>query len=737
MKEWYSAKEAAGLPGLPGTERSVQRKADHDQAKAIPWEERKREGKGGGKEYFWRSLPTVTQEYLLNREIAAVTVSPSPLAASTSLSASLSPGESEPLLPTVIAEKAAETPEQLPEWRRIPMYARLALIRYLQNLEPAIGITKAIKQLVKEASNGTAPPEIQASIAQANARAGKERTLSESGVMAWWILSEKGQNPMNLAPKALPVKPLALWVPSFLACWRKGQNLPLTDVLENLKTKLPAGVPMPTYYQATGYLKTLGTVEREKGRMTGNAIANIKPHRRRTTEEMLPGDCYTADGHCNDAEWAHPFHGKPFRPEITPVIDVFSRKVVGWSIDLAESGLAVLDALRMACETFGPPAIFYTDNGSGFKNQMMTEAGTGMLHWLGIHPEYSRPRNPKAHGVSERAHQTILIRAAKELCTYIGADMDEDTKKLVYKKTRREVKDKENGASTSLSVRLLIEFDDGVAGINRAMERYNNTPHKGLPAVRDPQTQKRTHLTPNQAWDMGMEQMKRTRPENQWLQPANELPDLYHPKIIRTVQRGEIQMGTKRNGYVKRYYSADLTEFNKQKVFVSFSPSDPSKVWVRSMEDQRLLAVAKLDGNASEYFVKSHIEEKLEQRGVARLNRLEMQAEEIRLEMHGPERIQAAPAPYELEPETIATMAKVIELKRAKDAAPRLEQELRDNQHQLYDEILERQKAGEATAYECQWASHYAMTDRGKRFGLYRDDPWCEKDPERVQAAVM
>ena len=716
--------ELLGLPGMPKT--TAQK--EHDRLRALERYLTKENvsyitlpGKGRPKAYEVMRLPAETRMALIDKEIAALPVTVCALPEPSNL-------------PAVITGKPAETPEQLPEWRRTTMYARLALIRYLQDLEPKIGITKAIERLVNQASNGTLPPEIKSSIAQANARSGESRSLSISGVTKWWALYQKGQNPMNLAPKALPVKPLALWVPSFLACWRKGQNKALTDVLEELKTKLPAGIPMPTYYQATGYLKTLGTVEREKGRMTGNAIANIKPHRRRTTEEMLPGDCYTADGHCFDAEVAHPFHGKPFRPEITPVVDVFSRKIVGWSIDLAESGLAVLDALRMACETFGPPAIFYTDNGSGFKNQMMTEAGTGLLHWLGIHPEYSRPRNPKAHGVSERAHQSVLIRSAKELCTYIGADMDEDTKKLVYKKTRREVKDKENGASASLSVRLLIEWDDFVAHINAGMVRYNNAPHKGLPAIRDPQTNKRTHLTPNTAWDMGTEQMKRTRPEKEWLQPANELPDLYHPKITRTVQRGEIQMGTKRNGYVKRYYSADLAEFNKQKVFVSFSPSDPSKIWVRSMDDQRLLAVAKLDGNASPYFVPSHIEEKREQRGVARLNRLEMQAEETRLEMHGPERIQVAPVPYELEPETIATVNKVIELKRAKDATPRLDQELRDSQHQLHDDIQERQRRGEATEYECRWLEHYAMTAKGKRYGLYQKDPFCMDDPERLTA---
>lgn len=43
---YYTAKALAGLPGMPGTERSVQRKADREN---WPW--RKHAGKGGGREY--------------------------------------------------------------------------------------------------------------------------------------------------------------------------------------------------------------------------------------------------------------------------------------------------------------------------------------------------------------------------------------------------------------------------------------------------------------------------------------------------------------------------------------------------------------------------------------------------------------------------------------------------------------------------------------------------------------
>ncbi|MEW9901078.1 hypothetical protein ABWL39_20910 [Chitinivorax sp. PXF-14] len=46
-----------------------------------------------------------------------------------------------------------------------------------------------------------------------------------------------------------------------------------------------------------------------------------------------------------------------FRPEITTVIDIGTRRVVGFSVDLAESGLAVIDALRHAAISSGVNAI--------------------------------------------------------------------------------------------------------------------------------------------------------------------------------------------------------------------------------------------------------------------------------------------------------------------------------------------------------------------------------------------
>lgn len=59
MKTHYTAKELAGLPGLPGTEQRV-----NAMAKRENWLWQKRAARGGGREYAVTSLPKVTREYL-------------------------------------------------------------------------------------------------------------------------------------------------------------------------------------------------------------------------------------------------------------------------------------------------------------------------------------------------------------------------------------------------------------------------------------------------------------------------------------------------------------------------------------------------------------------------------------------------------------------------------------------------------------------------------------------------
>jgi len=68
MSNWYSPQELIGLPAMPKTVQSVNRKAKQEN-----WPSRERKGKGGGREYPFSCLPQATQSALLKKAVARVT----------------------------------------------------------------------------------------------------------------------------------------------------------------------------------------------------------------------------------------------------------------------------------------------------------------------------------------------------------------------------------------------------------------------------------------------------------------------------------------------------------------------------------------------------------------------------------------------------------------------------------------------------------------------------------------
>lgn len=690
QQTYYTAKELAGLPGMPKSIKGVIAFKGLD-ARPI----KKKDGSDSKYcEYALTSLPAATQLHLTARRQPAAN------------------------LPALRQASAPVDPAALADYQRRCMDARLLLLNIIKANAKQQGVKGAINQLIKAANefDNLLPPHVLDAVPLANARAGKtgERTLSPRTVLRWWAAWKKsGFQAVALAPETLKdaksgqviaagrIREEPPWVDAFMKCWRRpgeAQQKPdLTDVLRKMSKNHPAHL-VPSYDQARRHLKAIGLLEASKGRMTGKDLLSLKAYRRRLTDHMYPNDCWTADGHTLDSEWAHPIHGRPFRPEITPVLDIASRKCLSWSCDLSEKGLAVLDALRGACENYGPPVIFYTDNGKGYKNQMMTRQGTGILNRLGITPEYSRPRNPQAHGISERAHKTILVKAAKQLSTYIGRDMDSDTKRLAFKETRAAAKQGEISA-------ILLEWDEGVAMVNRAIDEYNNRPHRSLPTYRDPATRKRVHLTPNQAYAMGIKRLQADLPKIYWPEPEGALADLYHPAEERDANQGWIEL------HRKMYYAPELVNFTKEKVLVAYIPSDPSHVYVRNLDTGSLIAMAKLEGNSAPYFAQSKIEMDREKSVNAKIKRLDQKREVFELERRGPaavvidhppeietKRLTSVPVPEEFE----APRAKVVAIRPepAGFAIPESGQERWD----LWCDIDARIKADdEVGEEEAQW----------------------------------
>jgi putative transposase len=390
--------------------------------------------------------------------------------------------------------------------------------------------------------------------------------------------------------------------------WRQPQKPSLASAVRALHGQggLLEGVTPPSYAQARRFLAKVGEVEKHRGRMGARELKNLRPFVRRDTEKLEPTDVYTADGHTFDAEVTHPVHGRPFRPEVTLVLDVATRRAVGWSASVAESSLTVLDALRHAVTTCGTPAILYVDNGSGYKNQLMTAPATGMMARLGCRMVHSLPYNSQARGIVERAHKTIFVQAAKSLSTFVGGAMDPQARKISFKRTRSD------GGG-------LVPWDTFLATIQEAVDTYNQRFHRSLPKVTDSVMGTRRHQTPLEAWESAVSAgWSATMPVDS--------DDLFRPYVARLVRRGEVSL------FGNVYFARELEEWHSQDVHVGYDVHNAAHVWVRDLEE-RLICVAKVDGNRADYFPMSFVEQARESRAEGRARRLERHLEEVREEL--------------------------------------------------------------------------------------------------------
>lgn len=508
----------------------------------------------------------------------------------------------------------------LADWQRDCAIARIAVVRYVLKAAELTGKTKAIEAFAKASKEKRLDETLIATIKRANSKSGAKSGVKEGRgnvsrrtLFDWVKAFETSEADANasavalLAPKARTTE-IPPWAGILLKLWSDPAKPELAEVMRRIETAYAdSDVEMPSYHQARYFLEThIGNVERERGRMGSREIKNIKPFVRRDASVLLPTDVYTADGHTFDAEVAHPDTGKPFRPEITTVLDVHTRMVVGYSIDLAESGLAVLDAISSAASDYGIPAIFYVDNGSGYKNTMMKDESTGLMTRMGVEVKHSIAYNSQARGTIERVHQTIWIRLAKKLPTYIGDDMDSQAKQAVFKKTRKDIK-------TFGESKALIGWNEFLQIASDAVMAYNNEPHTGLPRRYNQTTGRREHLTPQKMWDEQVDAMTKAGTGLVVVSDA-ERDDLYRPYVQRKCLRGEINL------FSNKYFSTDLTQYHGETMLVGYDIHDGSKVWVRDLT-HRLICIAEFEANKKGYFAQSALGDAREKRAQGQVKR--------------------------------------------------------------------------------------------------------------------
>lgn len=376
----------------------------------------------------------------------------------------------------------------------------------------------------------------------------------------------------------------------------------------------------------------LTNIERHVGREGLLTLRSRMAYVTRTTEGMWPTTIYSADGKTFDAEIADPVTKLPIRPEITTVIDVVTRKVVGTAYARSENQITVAEALRRACVDHGIPAIFYVDRGPGYRNQAQDADVAGLMGRLGITKSHAAPYGSQAKGRVERVQATIWDVLAKRLPTYIGADMDKEAGDRIHKLVRREIK--AFGQS-----RTLPAWEEFVAQCEAMVAEYNRRPHRSLPKFEDPATGKMRHMSPDECWAAHVE----AGCEPVAVDPE-EADDLFRPYEFRTVRRGLVRL------YNNQYFHEALESWHEQRVMVGYDYTQADRVWVRAFDVEagqpgRLICVAQFGGNEEAYYPQPVIRQAEEARARGRLRRNDDKRSAIEAERDALRLIEAQPVP--------------------------------------------------------------------------------------------
>ncbi len=352
-----------------------------------------------------------------------------------------------------------------------------------------------------------------------------------------------GHNPVHEACFLLffcvPTRPPVAEVHKKMLVWLAERNLPTLS--ETTANRIEQDLPVTKKY---------------RGRVTGSEWRALKPYVERDVSMFFSNDIWVGDGHSFKAKVQHPIHGQPFTPEITFIRDWVSRKIVGWSVALAESTVAVSDAFRHAqMVTRARPLVYYSDNGSGQTGKMIDCPIAGTLARQGIAHETGIPGNPQGRGIIESLWMSTLIPLAREYptCTWRGAD-ENATNKMLKALNRND-----QGGIAIPSFRQLL---DDVA---RVVNDYNlHHEHSALDGQ-----------TPEDVYQARLDR------DSIVIGPNDaEIHALWMPEVVRKPQRGLVSL------FGNQYSRRDLVDVLPEgaKVRVRYDLHNADKVWLLNME---------------------------------------------------------------------------------------------------------------------------------------------------------
>lgn len=584
MEKWFSLAELEklSLPGLPKSRKGLEKRAKCDG-----WAGRLREKSGGGQEFPTAALPIEARKALARKNTLPAPV-PAPV----------------------------QNVTRAKDWQKDIMTARAIICAEIDRLRLEGGITRAaaVELLVEMERDGSLPDWLTRAAGQANARRRAGEPALSRPTLFRWLAVRGDRRAEALLPRPAKEKDNYPWARALLKEWRISSQPSLAACIEEkLPALLPEGCPMPSVSAARRFLDKLPFSERMKGRVGPKEMLANQAYIARDTSELEAGWVYIGDGHTFKSQVTHPIHKRPFRPEVTTILDVATRRAVGWSVSLSENTLAVAEALRESCRG-SVPAIFYYDNGSGANNRIWDEPATGLIARLGITKTNSIAGRSQSRGIIERFHGAVLHKAAKWLPGYVGKDMDPDARFLADRAMKRDIR----ATGTTDKILTWAEF---IAYLGEVYQRYNNRPHSGLPKITD-SSGKRRHMNPNELWAQQVANGTELFPLTD-----EEAEMTFRPTERCTVSRCIVRLLT------NEYFSLALDPYHKCDVQVSYDVKDGSRVWVSDIEG-RFICEAKADANRMPYMPKSAVRIDLEKRAKGRRKLLTNKLDLVDLELN-------------------------------------------------------------------------------------------------------
>ena len=614
---FVSVNELVGLPGMPGTAQGVRY-----SIKKMASSEHFRRKRAGSKtiEYSIDCLPPITQQALRERHVAQLmATAPQEITTQPPVKRERKQNVVQPVeayrgSPQLVEERL----NTLTENQRKVAEARIALVCEVLRIsqDPGFSCASAIRFIVARLAQGNLEDRLESLVITANARKGKERTLSAITLKRWIAAFNKAQNAAErlllLAPgKRDEIKPEQIsWLPEFLAQYRQVNGRPMSEAYEDFVAEWQrrhADEPymlevMPSYDVVRYAMKKLPEVVKQKGRVTGSEYRQLEGFTRRDWTAMPVNYVWIGDGHGMKLKCAHPIHGRPFSPEVTFVIDGGTRFVVGWSLDLAENVFAVAGAIQHGIRNHGKPFLYYSDNGSGETADMLDKEVVGILPRLGIKHPTGIAGNPQGRGIIERLNRTLPMRIARRYRTYFGKGADRESLRVLNRDLRSAFnamqQDKPLNDRQKAAMHELPSWAELIEAIREGVEWYNNRPHSELPMKPNGR-----HYSPA---EFRKKRLAEEDTEIEWLSDL-ELRDMFRPMVERPVRRCEIQWLN------NIYYAPELRDEHGRKVLISYDIHDAERITVRR-KDGSFICEAIWNGNKRAAFAVSAEYHKQQQR---------------------------------------------------------------------------------------------------------------------------